>query len=230
MVSSLLQGDYDLVFGSQILDVDAEYLDRLRSAILNNASLDWIIDVVRNLTTQWHTLSDSVPVLRSYEGLNTLENLSHWMRTGDTSYLTFPLPNIVLTPFVVVTHLVQYAGFLQLHGSGSDRLDVLQGLVQHSCGTIGFCTGQLSAAAVSSSADWKQLSQYGACVVRASMAIGAVVDACDSDRWRSFVVRRNPAAAQVVSDALAHFSEVGASQASLEALLTTRTGLRFCGP
>ena len=208
MLHTTLPDGFNLVFGSQILDFNRDQADELRSTLLQLASLDWIIDVIRDLPHQWQLLSDSIPLLQTYPGLEQLSGLSTWIRTGDFSHVSVPLVNIVLTPLVVATHLAQYTLFLDLLDPNGRNRGRTQKSIRQNCETIGFCTGQLSAAAVSGSSTPEELRQYGAAAMYAAMAIGAVVDAADSSRWRSLVVRRNSDVGETLHTTMAQFSEV----------------------
>lgn len=202
--------DYNLIFGSQILDFDVEWATELRSTLLQAPSLEWILDVLRTLPKQWCVIADQAQVLQSYtEGHSHLDALALWIRTGDFEHITLPLPNILLTPLVVATHFAQYGRFLEVLDPSGRHLDRLQSSVKQSCGIVGFCTGQLSAAVISHSSTWADFRRYGAAAIRSAMAIGAVVDATNSDCWKSLVVASNRSEVNdTIGPTLDHFSEV----------------------
>lgn len=210
MLAPLPLEDYNLVFGSQILEFNAEWANGLRSTIFETSSLEWIVNVIRDLPEQWLVVTNQVPVLHSYDGgYSHLDALALWMRTGKFEQIALPLPNILLTPLVVATHFAQYARFLQVLTPDGRHLDRLQYSVKQSCGIVGFCTGQLSAAVLSHSSTWDDFQRYGAAAIRSAMAIGAVVDATNTDSWKSLVVASSRSnVSDSIVPTLDHFSEV----------------------
>ncbi|KAF3771157.1 hypothetical protein M406DRAFT_59909 [Cryphonectria parasitica EP155] len=165
-----------------------ERMNQLRSAILTRPALHWVADVLANLRHQWDTITESVPELQDYAGGELLDDLHEWVRTGVFPQGThaFPLPNILLTPLVVITHLAQYWSFKERAGAAASPPSQ-----QRRSETLGLCTGILSAAAVSSAANDAQLQRFGAVAVRLAMVIGALVDAQDFDgkgqaKWSVF--------------------------------------------
>jgi hypothetical protein len=144
------------------------------------------VKVISDLGQHWKTLHDAVPQLHNSSCHESIDGLEEWLRTGRFPDGSFPLPNALLTPLVVVTHIVQYLEF--------EKLQVIE---RQDTETMGLCTGLLSAGAVSSAANLTQLERFGAAAIRLAMAIGAVVDARDIDtdtqdetscRWSSFSV------------------------------------------
>ncbi|PCH03970.1 Male sterility, NAD-binding [Penicillium occitanis (nom. inval.)] len=179
MVSRIVnpcEGNTVLLFGPQALSFNQEAFLKLRATILGSPAYQWVLDVVDELPTIWIALLNSIPKLEVIDGAKKLKNLSDWIRSGDIRGDSFPLPNILLSPLVVITQLTQYANYIQEHPElrKSDKTE-----------TLGFCTGILSALAVSSSAGEGQFAKYGSVAVRLAMAIGAIVDAQDSERGPS---------------------------------------------
>ena len=80
------------------------------------------------------------------------------------------MANILLSPLVVAVQLTQYAKYQE--GKDSREFSNIE--------TLGFCTGLLSALAVSCSRNLEELEKYGAVAIRLAMLIGAVVDAQDA--------------------------------------------------
>jgi Starter unit:ACP transacylase in aflatoxin biosynthesis len=184
---SLHEDALTLIFGSQDLDINETSAKNLRATLLETPSLQWILDTLTKLPQHWQTISETNSVLRDFPGQKHLEGLIGWLRKGiftDES----PLPNIIVTPLVVITHLVQYSAFVKQLHPGIAPDDSLQTALKLPAETIGLCTGLLSSAAVASSATLAQLETYGAVAIRMAMAIGALVDATDTDPWKSVVV------------------------------------------
>lgn len=171
MVSRIVnptEGNTVLLFGPQALSFNQEAFLKLRATILGSPAYQWVLDVVDELPTIWTTLLKDIPKLEVIDGAQELKNLSDWIRSGDIYGDSFPLPNILLSPLVVITQLTQYANYTHEHPElrKPDNTE-----------TLGFCTGILSALAVSSSAGEAQFAKYGSVAVRLAMVIGAIVDA-----------------------------------------------------
>lgn len=168
-----------LLFGPQGLAINEESASQVRSTLLDTPGFSWIVDTIAKLPAYWNTLSEAVPRLEQLPGAKLLEDLDTWLRTGEFTQTSFPLPNVVLTPLVVIIHLTQYLKFLALIQPNSPECHRLQASFKHDAETLGLCTGLLSAAAVSCSADEAELQHYGAVAIRLAMLIGALVDAQD---------------------------------------------------
>lgn len=160
--------DEFLVFGPQCLAFDRTAANELRAHLVGNKSMSWALETLRGLASYWTELESTIPGLKESHGEEAMGDLNHWLSTGEFGVVKFPLPNILLTPLVVILHLAQYQ---QLRNSSK--------ISRHTKETLGLCTGLLSAAAVSCSDDDKQLQQNGATVVRLAMVLGAVVDGND---------------------------------------------------
>jgi hypothetical protein len=191
---SLDSGRLSLIFGSQALEFNAESARELRSHLLKREDFGWILETIAELPQYWIELSTAVPKLHDFPGAKLLNALNKWISSGSFPEDEFPLPNILLTPIVVIAHLTQYVTFFDLAQQ--------DGLLRHhrhllSVGqveTLGLCTGLLSAAAASFSAAPADIRIYGRVAIRLAMAIGAVVDANDTGttigqrRWKSFAI------------------------------------------
>lgn len=177
--------DIILVFGSQALEFNEESAHQIRSALLERSELAWVSTVIKELSHHWDGLSEVVPTLNTFPGSKHLKILDEWFRTGRFPDRSFPLANILLTPLVVIAQLIQYWEYQSIVG------------VNHAANeTLGLCTGLLTAVAASSSTNPSQLRKYGGVAIRLAMAIGAVVDAQDTDEddagiWSSLSVAWN---------------------------------------
>lgn len=176
------RGTTVILFGPQILSFKEESLEELRMTLSNGTSLHWILEAVEDLPRCWNTITQNFPKLSALPGENLLADLNDWLKNG--RYKTqgdFNLPNLVLTPLVVITQLAQYWRFLKLnHKVDAENGDLQASIIQRNTETLGFCTGLLSAFAVSCSSDEHGLKRYGAAVIRLAMLIGAIVDAQDA--------------------------------------------------
>lgn len=171
------RGTTILLFGPQALSFHEDSFSQLRSTLLDTPSHRWIIDTIIELPGYWNSLSHALPRLQPTPGAKLLEDLNDWLRKDTFTQASFPLPNILLTPLVVITHLTQYSRYLELVQPDSVEINDLNASFEQNVETLGFCTGLLSAIAVSSSANQGQLRQFGAVAVRLAMLIGALVDA-----------------------------------------------------
>ncbi len=176
-----------LVFGSQDLDLDETSAKKLRTTLLQTPSSQWILDTLTELPQHWQAISQTHSVLSDFPGHRYLKQLIGWLQKG-TFTDESPLPNIIVTPLVVITHLSQYTAFVKQLHPGIAPGDPLKAALQLPTETIGLCTGLLSSAAIASAATLAQLETYGAVAIRMAMAIGALVDATDTEPWSSVVV------------------------------------------
>ncbi|KAG2419399.1 hypothetical protein HFD88_004195 [Aspergillus terreus] len=163
-----------LIFGSQALGFDSHAADHLRTALLQTPECAWLLDSLAELRTYWADAVAVIPALQDFPGAECLEDLSTWLRTGAFTKSTFPLPNTILTPLVVVYHLIQYLQFLSVTRQTEDRLSASFIKTTES---MGLCTGLLAATAVACSATRADLRLYGAVAVRLAMLVGSIVDA-----------------------------------------------------
>lgn len=173
------RGTAVLLFGPQALSFDQDSFNELRSILLSTPCHRWILDTVAELPDCWDTLSKEFPRIQAVPGAKLLGKLSDSLDTCTLTQADFPLPNILLTPLVVITHLTQYSRYLELVQPDAEERHDLNACFKQHTETLGFCTGLLSAIAVSSSATQAQFQNYGAVAVRLAMLIGAFVDAQD---------------------------------------------------
>lgn len=172
-----------LVFDAQLTGISQKTLQKLRSSLLNTEKHAWLRDIVAGLPRFWETASVAAPEVQDERVTVLLNNLNAWLRQGDP--ISFPLPNVLLTPITVIVELVQFVDYL-----GEENLPWPSPGIHE---TVGFCTGLLSAFVASLSANVEDLKKRGAAAVRLALLIGAVVDQqnqCDSETsiWGSFSV------------------------------------------
>jgi hypothetical protein len=163
-----------LVFGPQALSFSPDDFKQLRIAAKALPEWPWIIGTIFELSNHWEAFEKDVPKYKLFTGTQQLQSLHEWF-VSDTSPDDFPrLSNLLLSPLVVVTQLVEY---LSYHNDMSS--DVNGSAISNVHGTkvtLGLCTGILSAFAVSLSKERKDLCEYTAKAVRLAMLIGGVVD------------------------------------------------------
>lgn len=159
-----------LLFGSQALSFDTGAFNELRSSIVYNPEHAWIIQAVKSLPACWASFAHSFPAYEPSDATRlALDHLVQSFETGLVPVETpeASVPNVVLSPLVVITHIVEYTRFL---GAATSRPPRVRG-------ALGFCVGLLSAYAVSSSRHSSELRRNGANAIRLAMIIGGIVDA-----------------------------------------------------
>ena len=179
-IAASVAGKTVLLFGPQALSFGPESFLEIRSTLLAADENRWILDTLAELPRWLNNISAECPRFQDGRGLTLLSDLNAWLKTGNISQDAFPLPNILLTPLVILTQLTQYSKYLRLANPESSGKDNAYQFSKHDRETFGFCTGFLSALAVSSSAGREQFQKYGAVALRLGMLIGMVVDAQDA--------------------------------------------------
>ncbi|KAI1385804.1 putative polyketide synthase [Hypoxylon trugodes] len=171
-----------LLFGSQALSYDEAYFERIRSNVTCDGSNRWIIDVVDDLSTYWPELCVQIPTLKAIQGENLLRRLSLWLQNADVEdEWTSRLPNIILSPLVVIGHLIQYIQNFSTPGGQLEFDRSPSKGYRPNIETLGICIGMLSAFVISTSSTRAQFSQNGTAAIRLAMVVGALVDARDAE-------------------------------------------------
>ena len=167
------------LFGPQALSFDEGAFRHLRSTILRTEEYSWILDVIAELATDLESFAKQNPKLTTWSRsrLSLLDDFDRWFNVGSMPPVSPDLPNFLVSPLVVVKQLVQYAEYRKTSGTSHGIEAELHNLSKHNEETLGFCTGFLSALAVSCSTDKESFARYGAVAIRLSMLIGAIVDA-----------------------------------------------------
>ena len=176
-----------LVFGSQVSASPGKLFDSLRSA-KGDDDLGWVFETIAHLPEQRRSIAEHYPELESDSfGADSLIQLRDWLKDTAEERQWTHVPNIVLTPVVVATQLLNFTKTL---AKGSSY-----GLQDNYCQDaqcLGLCTGLLSAIVVACSKDAHHLRKYGAVAIRLAMLVGAVVDAQEvrshTGKSSSFVV------------------------------------------
>ncbi|KND88239.1 Conidial yellow pigment biosynthesis polyketide synthase [Tolypocladium ophioglossoides CBS 100239] len=169
-----------LLFGPLALSFDYTHFAQVRKAVMNTADNKWIFEIVAQLPRLWNTITAALPSLQVEPGHGQLVDLAEAFLTGRSLETPSPLPNRLLIPLVVISHLTQYAQFLGRTGVEVDeRIDPFE-KTKYGKETLGFCTGLLSAFAVSSAGNRAEFETYGAVAIRLGMLIGMAVDVQDA--------------------------------------------------
>lgn len=178
--SSTMPGAFNtntvLLFGSQALSFDAAAFSNLRNAIMTDPGSHWMCDAIASLPQSLETITSHFPNFFREPALSRLQDLNSWFTTGKAPLETTRLPNILLSPLVILSHLSQYSRYTRQinHDSSAGHQTWLNS--DRSWETLGFCTGILSAFAVSTSKSQQQFQDHGSVALRLAMLIGLVVD------------------------------------------------------
>ncbi|KAL1884818.1 Type I Iterative PKS [Paecilomyces lecythidis] len=174
------------IFGPHIGTFTKQAMDKLVRPIAQGPHRKWILEAIAGLSTYWEAMAEMMPEIgAAIPGLKQLEDFDSWFRHGQTSMpQNFQLPNIIITPLVVLIQLTQYWEYLELtqDTSGGDVHATLVSKQKQSgkskkIESLGFCGGMLGALAVASAHNRQELEKYGSVAVRLAMLLGALVDA-----------------------------------------------------
>lgn len=170
-----------LLFGPQALSFQEQSFHHLQSTIRSHWDNGWMRTIVNELPRYVELFSQKIKKLQPSPALELMQRVAEWLDSDAPSPLPERLPNIILTPLVVLGHLAQYTQYVEVGhvdaGLGSDRWSPQRRRSE----TLGFCTGFLSALVVSSTSNKAEFQNFGAVAVRLATLIGAFVDAEDGD-------------------------------------------------
>lgn len=165
------------LFGPQALTFDNTFFNKLYLHLHEASNNHWALDTVSDLSSIWGALVEIIPKLQHLDGERLLQELDQGLRTGKIPQSLFPLPNVLLSPLVVISHLTQYSAFLKAALPHLTDDEELPPSVTAHTETLGLCTGILSAFVVGCSPSLAKLRDHGAVAVRLAMIAGALVDA-----------------------------------------------------
>lgn len=174
-VTGPAEGNRLLVFGPQALSLNAAAFQTLQSTVKQMRSNEWVLDTIVGLPQCWQAFVEQFPKYKVVEGAQMLTNLGEWFKTGKLDHSSPHLPNIVLSPLLMITHITEYMKYLD--SSSLESRQEWDHPERSSTEILGFCMGFLSALAVSISKDRQQIETYGATAIRLAMLIGGIVDA-----------------------------------------------------
>ncbi|KAL4971434.1 hypothetical protein BDW66DRAFT_155664 [Aspergillus desertorum] len=175
------------IFGPHIGTFTKQAMDKHIRPIAQGPHREWILEAIAGLPGYWEALSEKMPDIgAAIPGQKQLSDFDAWFRQGQTDMSPeAELPNIIITPLVVLIQLTQYWQYLELTQDSSAGGDFHANLVsqQQQAGetnrfeSLGFCGGMLSAFAVASAHNRPELEKYGSVAVRLAMLLGALADA-----------------------------------------------------
>ncbi|AEO68597.1 uncharacterized protein THITE_2079455 [Thermothielavioides terrestris NRRL 8126] len=171
-----------LLFGPQFLTLNADVLHDIRSKVRGTPDQEWIVTTISSLPDCWNTFVTAYPQYAVIENATQmLAALAEWFQTeppagsSETKSAFWPgfdatLPNLVLSPLVVIAHLTEYMAFLDLQQQ--------QPQANRDPAVLGFCTGLFSAfVAALAGKDRDAVREHGETAVRLAMLVGGIVDA-----------------------------------------------------
>ncbi|KAK7992234.1 protein required for conidial pigmentation [Apiospora saccharicola] len=166
-----------LVFGPQAPSFKAEDIQKLRSVSGQDKHTSWISKIVAELPDLWGAFEEKFPEYSITEGKRKLQDLHQWIVAGNIPNDVPQLPNLVLSPLVVMSQIVEllsnrYQEPTTVDTGPSDARYFLA----RTKATVGFCTGIFGALAFSLSNSEDELHDYISRVIRISMLVGGVVD------------------------------------------------------
>jgi hypothetical protein len=158
------------------------------------------------LAQDWDAFAQEHPDYDSASARQKLSSLSEWFRDGPDVNAFRPLPNIILTPLVVIGHLVEYVQYQRHAATGTPG-------GENAIGTLGLCTGLMGALVVALSKDLDDVQKYGSTAIRIAVLIGGVVDGQDAKHPDGpsvalTAVWNSPASAKNLDSVLEGFSDV----------------------
>lgn len=175
MLARSRQSKSALLFGSQLLSPGHEILESIRLRLVSSDKSLWILETLAELPDWLEGLRDiSHDFHQSAKDL--LVEMNRWLRTDRPLSARVLSSNVTLTPLTVIHQLIQYESYLDLVFPELD-VDRRFASLRYSTETVGFCTGLLSASAISSTRDRGSFEKYAASAIRIAMLCGLVVDA-----------------------------------------------------
>jgi acyl transferase domain-containing protein/thioester reductase-like protein/acyl carrier protein len=172
------------LFGSYTGAMTEEAIGKLVRPILDGPDRSWILATTADLPKYLEAIEKKIPAVAQYiAGHKQLSDLDGWLRHGTALWKEDgPLPNIIISPLLVLTQIAQYWRYLehQVAQTGEVASDVQAHTLASSATKVealGYCGGLLAAFAVASAHDRAEFERYSAVAVRLAMVLGAVADA-----------------------------------------------------
>ncbi|EED12124.1 polyketide synthase, putative [Talaromyces stipitatus ATCC 10500] len=167
-----------LLFGPLALSFDQEAFKHLRKTIIDSKENYWALDALNSLPYYYTTIRAAIPGINGVNGAQ-LQDLKSALNNEKQLLTGFPLSNTLLIPLIVILHLTQYWRYLEQASMELESNIDLFVASHHNKETVGFCTGLLSAMAVSAAKNQREFCKYAAVAVRLGLLVGMVVDAQD---------------------------------------------------
>lgn len=136
-------------------------------------------EVIRNLPEILGLLLPILPNDAVASAPTLARSIGDWLDSDASSPIPEQLPNAILTPLIVLSHLEQYTRFTEAANLGSAVECSPWSATVRPQRLLGFCTGFLSAVAAACSTSDTDFQKYGAVAVRLAALVGAAVDAAE---------------------------------------------------
>ncbi|RMD39763.1 hypothetical protein DV735_g5370, partial [Chaetothyriales sp. CBS 134920] len=183
-----------LVFGSQTPWPTDGQLDALREKLLGSPLAEGLLKAIENLEQFSSDLTASYDELKTTKCDEVAQAYQAWLKGAALNPLQTPAPNSLLTSLTLLVQFLQYINFLDSQNDPHAHEHILKSTEKG--GIQGFCSGLLSAIAVSSSKSASDLGESAAKSFRLAFAIGAAVDldaqdnelgaaSCIAVRWKT---------------------------------------------
>lgn len=188
-----------VICGSQTIPPRSQFLEELGHQLRGDPEILGLKLAIIGLPDLCTRLIQELPVLQVNEARyeSHLRSLARWI-TEDDYELVIPenLPNVILAPLTVIIHIVQY--FRHLDVVCTDEYGDSHTLIVQSVqrgGFQGLCSGFLTAAALTSSANKAELIANASTAIRLAFCIAAYIDLGETtslspDGTRCLIVER----------------------------------------
>lgn len=183
-----------LAFGSQTSWPSDDKLDHLRDTLLSSKILSPLLRAVERLDGFCSDLFKFNDKLNTTKCTEVAKGYQKWLNGEPLGRCDTPPPNSLVTSLTVLIHAIQYVESLDQQKPDVSHDQILKSTAK--CGVQGFCTGILSAFAISASQSTADVGRLSAKSFRLAFAIGALVDldalinpsgsaACIAVRWKA---------------------------------------------
>ncbi|KAF2258973.1 ketoacyl-synt-domain-containing protein [Lojkania enalia] len=176
-----------LLFGPQTKLPAKEQSQDIRNFLTTSPALRPFLNAIQELPSFWDALVASDRALDCVPGQQSIDILLQWLN-GQTIPSFDSENNSLCTPLTVIVQIVQYFQYLAKATLRHDQV-----LASATAGGVqGFCTGILSALAISSCCDEEEIAAQASVALRLALCIGAYVDSArptNSSKMACIVVR-----------------------------------------
>lgn len=179
--AGLDSGPFDatvFLFGSHTGVFTEHSMEKIVRPLMNGPHRSWILATTAGLPSYLEAIEKRIPAIaQSIAGHKQLGDLDAWLRHGAALWKDdAPLPNIIVSPLLVLTQVAQYWRYLELQvaqtGEAAAAVDVQARTLASSATKVealGYCGGLLAALAVASAHDRAEFERYSAVAVRLAM-------------------------------------------------------------
>lgn len=201
-----------ILFGSQLIDLKADRLYRIREVLSSTTLLQDLHEAVLDFENFGERLEASNPEVKPIGIRRTSALLSKWMKGNDSTILGAldHHSNAIAGALTVINHILLFVQHFNGSSEVRDRITLLPGSTFE-----GLCLGKLAATAIRLSSGGEGLGKLSCIAMRLAFCIGAYVDfdqriAGDTNEVRCFAVtcREDLDELQQIRDILDEFDTV----------------------